>query len=266
MTVSLEVAGNYSQRSSDWRGMEGQLGRLAPAGHVNGAGRAERLRRLTRMLAVFAGAVIAVVLLALPADAHAVLESSDPAPDAILARAGTSVTLHFDQGVSLLPNGIRVVNSDGNRVDRGDARHVGDDRTVRVGLRSGLPGGTYLVSWRVVSADSHPIGAAFTYSIGTPGRRPAAADQGSDGVVGLLFGVSRLVTFAALAVLVGGATFVLLCWPEGRPRQQVRRLLRRSVGAGGGAAHAGLLLQGPNAPVRSLPHLLDGRLLAAVVD
>ena len=40
------------------------------------------------------------------------------------------------------------------------------DDSVSVGLPDDLPNGTYVVAWRVISADSHPIRGAFAYSVG----------------------------------------------------------------------------------------------------
>ncbi len=46
-------------------------------------------------------------------------------------------------------------------------------------LRDGLADGTYTVAWRVVSADSHPISGAFTFSIGKPSTTTAAVAAGA---------------------------------------------------------------------------------------
>jgi copper transport protein len=231
---------------------------------VRGA-RLVRTVRSRRVLAVLVGAAVVVPLLAGPAEAHAVLESSDPASGVVLTQPGDAVTLHFDESVTLLPSGIRVLDGSGRRVDRGNASHPGNSQDVRVSLRNKLPNGSYLVDWRVVSADSHPIAGAFTFSVGAPGQKVASAGAGGgDRTVGLLLGLSRLLTFIALALLVGAAAFLVMCWQAGRRRRGMRRVLFGSCATAGVAAVAGLLLQGPYAAGLSLGDAFDPQLLRTI--
>ena len=56
-------------------------------------------------------------------------------------------------------------------MDTPKAAHIGGDRTTAaVKLPAGLKDGTYVVAWRVTSADSHPVSGAFSFSIGQPSR------------------------------------------------------------------------------------------------
>jgi copper transport protein len=223
--------------------------------------------RARRVFAVLLGVAVAVPVLAGPADAHAVLESTTPNSSAVLPAQANVVTLHFDEPVTLLPNGIRVLDPSGKRVDRGDAGHPGNSADAQVSLRAGLPNGTYLVDWRVVSADSHPIGGAYTFSIGAAGGKVANAGSGAGGdhSVGLLLGLSRLITFIALALLVGAAAFVLTCWQAGRNRRSIRRLLIGSCAGVAATAVSGLLLQGPYAAGLSLTSVADPQLIRTVL-
>ena len=59
---------------------------------------------------------------------------------------------------------------DGSRADQGDPTATGT--TVTIPLRSGGGRGTYLVSYRVISADSHPVAGSLTYSVRAPGPPP----------------------------------------------------------------------------------------------
>jgi copper transport protein len=106
------------------------------------------------------------------AGAHAVLESSSRAPGEVVAagRAVSVVELRFDEPVEVSLGSVRVVAANGHRVDLGRVYHPGGASTrVAVGVRFGLAEGSYLVLWRVVSADSHPA---------------AGKVQGGGGVVG----------------------------------------------------------------------------------
>lgn len=72
------------------------------------------------------------------------------------------------------------------------------------------------MAWRVVSADSHPISGAFTFSIGAPSATPATIDTGptENVATSALYDIVRYLAYAALALLVGTVVFVLLCRPS----------------------------------------------------
>ncbi|OMQ14924.1 copper resistance protein CopC, partial [Modestobacter sp. VKM Ac-2676] len=74
------------------------------------------------------------------------------------------MTVEFDEPVSLGAGYARVFGADGERVDSGAAEVRGD--TLTVPLRDGLPESGYLVTYRVVSADAHPVSGAFTFAVG----------------------------------------------------------------------------------------------------
>ncbi|GAA3499102.1 hypothetical protein GCM10019016_062050 [Streptomyces prasinosporus] len=101
----------------------------------------------------------------------------------------------------------------------GATRPTPSGTTYSVRLLSGLPDGTYTVAYQVVSADSHPVAGAFTFSVGAPSETsvPASARTSGDGPVGLLYGLGRYVSYAGFVVLAGGAAFVLACWAARRP-------------------------------------------------
>ena len=83
-------------------------------------------------------------------------------------------------------------------------------------LRDGLADGTYTVAWRVVSADSHPISGAFTFSIGKPSATTAAVavEPAVNPASGALYDIARYAAYGAVALLIGSVTFVLACRPH----------------------------------------------------
>lgn len=128
---------------------------------------------LPRLVLVLAALLATLFTAAAPASAHAALTASDPKDGAVVATAPAQVTLSFSEQVALGDDSIRVLDPQGKRVDTGELRDMCSGNTIRYGtaLHSGLPNGTYTVAWQAVSADSHPISGAFTFSIGAP-RRP----------------------------------------------------------------------------------------------
>ncbi|MGW1176950.1 FixH family protein [Kitasatospora sp. NPDC002543] len=228
-------------------------------------------RRIAGVLGVL-GALLALMLAgAGPASAHATLDSTDPRQNSVVATAPQAVTLTFSESVSLSGDSVRVLDPAGKAVDTGNPAHAdGKGNTARVGLRDGLANGTYTVAWRAVSDDSHPVGGAFTFSIGAPSDTSVSATalQGAeaDGLVAALYGTGRTVAYAAFALLVGVAAFVLLCWPAGTARRRVQRLLMTGWTALLVSTVAVLMLRGPYERGSGIGQAFDLSLVRATLD
>jgi copper transport protein len=181
---------------------------------------------------------------AAPAQAHAILVSTSPPADAVLATAPAEVVLTFSESVRQIPGKIRVLGPDGTRMDRGEPTFVGAVVTIPVD-RSG-PRGTYLVSYRVVSADSHPVSGAYTYSVGEPSTPPVESEaSGADPVVSTAVRVGKYLGYAGLVLLIGAAMVVALLWPKRLPRRAPARLAATGIGLVALATVAGMWLQMP---------------------
>ncbi|MFE2164141.1 copper resistance CopC/CopD family protein [Streptomyces sp. NPDC059447] len=187
---------------------------------------------LPRLALVLAALLATLFTAAAPATAHAALTASDPKDGAVVATAPAQVTLSFSEQVAMGGDSIRILDPQGKRVDTGELRDLCSGNTVRYGtaLRSGLPNGTYTVAWQAVSADSHPISGAFTFSIGAPSAttvKPAAQPAGG-GPVGIAYGIARYAAYAGFTVLVGAAAFILLCWRRGAAQRPLQKLVVRA--------------------------------------
>ncbi|MFD6528520.1 copper resistance CopC/CopD family protein [Streptomyces sp. NPDC060184] len=202
------------------------------------APRARRLRPVptgrpltaSALLATLIGLFLGLMLAgASPASAHAALTGSDPQDGAVVDAAPRDVTLSFSESVSLSDDAIRVLDPSGERADTGEPRAVGEGKAARyaVALHSGLPDGTYTVAWQAVSADSHPVSGAFTFSIGAPSTTTVAlpAQAAGGGVVGTLYGIARYAAYAGFILLAGGSAFVLGCWRGGASARPLQRLV-----------------------------------------
>lgn len=185
-----------------------------------------RRRTFGSLLVVVAVLVCTLLQGAAPASAHAVLTGSDPRENSVLKSAPRQITVTFDESVALVEDSLRVLDPDNRPVTDGDPRHAGGrGNTDSVPLVSGLAQGTYTASWRVVSADSHAVSGAFTFSVGKPSATRAAATPppAVDPTVGALYGVGRYVAYAGLALLIGLAVFVVACWRSATAARVVRR-------------------------------------------
>ncbi|HWL64796.1 MAG TPA: copper resistance protein CopC, partial [Actinomycetota bacterium] len=227
--------------------------------------------------------MVAVLLLwaAAPARAHAIVESTEPAIDEVVPSAPSEIVMHFNEPVEVAFGAIRAYDTSGDRVDTADVDHVAGDATaVRVGLEPDLPDGTYTVTWRVISADSHVIQEAFVFHVGAPGQRPQGIAQEilrgqgtGDALVGALLGIARGIGYASLLLLIGAVSFVTLVWRDTETEDgnggflaRRRTLISLALAAGIVATIAALVLQGVHAAGLGLSAALDGDVLRGVVD
>lgn len=229
------------------------------------------------MKRLVAGAgVIAVVLLAWagPAAAHASLESTVPAAGEQVDEPPAEVVLTFSEGIEASLGAVRVYDSNADRVDAGGAHHPdGHGDEVAQPLPADLSDGSYVVTWRVVSDDGHPVHGAFTFQVGDVAtgdtaalaRRLLAADGGSS-TVGGLYAVVRFAVFASLILLVGAAAFCLVAWPEGLGVGRVRRLLWSAWGVAVAATVVSIGVEGAYVGALPLADALDPDVASSVLD
>lgn len=206
--------------------------RLAPIGQPGARSATRRSGPRWAALVLLVAALWSVTLAtASPANAHAVLESANPTDGERLTELPERVELTFSEPVGLSSGYLRVVDQDGDRVDAGDARS--DGATISVGLRGGLPEGSFLISYRLLSADSHPIGGALAFVAGEGplvAASPDAGAAGEDPVVRAAVSVLRWLSYAGLCLLAGPLLLVVFCWPAAFRTSRVRQLF--DIGAG----------------------------------
>ncbi len=208
------------------------------------------LRRSAALAALAAGFV---VLLASPAFAHAVLLQTTPGEGAVLTTPPKNVSLRYDEQVSVDPGSIRVYDTKGNRVDTGSITKPSPD-VVSVAVHPHLADGAYVVTWRVISADTHPVQGAFTFQVGLASNATAPnvtglAQQllhktGGDHTVGAVYGVVRGALYTGLALLIGVAAFAVVVFPRARGLRRTRQLAWGGWILTGAATIAAVLLQG----------------------
>lgn len=99
------------------------------------------------------------------ASAHAVLERSEPRAGSTLRTPPREVNLWFTENLEPAFSTVRVVDAAGRRVEGADGRvDAGNPARLRITLPP-LPAGTYTVSWRVVSVDTHVTEGDVTFKI-----------------------------------------------------------------------------------------------------
>ncbi|SDK80249.1 copper resistance CopC/CopD family protein [Streptomyces indicus] len=207
---------------------------------------------------------------AAPASAHAALTGTDPGQGSVVQQAPGKVTLHFSEKVAMSADSVRVLDPKGKRVDKGEIKDVSSGKTASYekALVAGLPDGTFTVAWKAVSTDSHPVSGAFSFSIGAPSDTTVqlSNQEAGGGAVGVLYGLARYVSYAAFVLVVGGAAFVLVCWPKGATARPLQRLVAYGWVALTAATLALLLLRGPYQDSGKLSDVFDLGGIGAVLE
>jgi methionine-rich copper-binding protein CopC len=122
------------------------------------------LAMIMRRSSFFAGLILLLLLSPTgSARAHAFLDHAEPRVGNKIAAAPRQVTLWFTQKLEPAFSTITVTNSAGERVDTGKTRVSGEQMSIS--LRSG-GAGTYHVTWRVLSVDTHTTDGNFTFQVG----------------------------------------------------------------------------------------------------
>jgi copper transport protein len=175
---------------------------------------------------IVAALAVAVVALAVPsiASAHAYLIKTVPAASGVLNGPPPNVQLTYDEAVEPKFAIISVTNPAGQQQTTGPVRRsAADPDTLKVPLRPHVPEGWYLIYWRAISVDGHPVQGAFTYAVGpNPGPAPKFAVPsiaGSATSPNLL--VARWVMFLSVMIAIGLFAF----------RFAIARSLPRRAGA-----------------------------------
>jgi len=106
-------------------------------------------------------------LLALSASSafpHSIVIRSNPMADAILQTAPREVAIFFSERILAARSSIVVEDANGSRVDNGDSSVDANGRVMRVSLKN-LAAGTYNVTWRAQSVDTHSSQGRYSFQV-----------------------------------------------------------------------------------------------------
>ncbi|WP_123151782.1 copper resistance CopC/CopD family protein [Mesorhizobium delmotii] len=186
-------------------------------------------------------AIVLFAAIAAPgqAFAHAALVTTEPTDGAVLAQGPAQFSLTFSEPVS--PLMLSLVRPDGTPVPltsfRLDGHALDIDNPQRLGS------GTHVLSWRVISADGHPVGGSVLFSIGAPSAAPAVSEAVDRGLRPAIW-IGKVFLYVGLFLGVGGAFAIAWLAQGGRSG---RRFVIAAILCGLVAAPLSLGLQGLDA-------------------
>ncbi|EHN10103.1 copper resistance protein CopC [Patulibacter medicamentivorans] len=223
------------------------------------------LAKRRRAIALLLGLLLVALSFPSLAGAHASLTGSQPTSGATIDRAPPRVVFRFSEQVEGSFGAVRVVDERGRRVDDGHVSRVAGGSGLAVGLRGGIGRGAYTATYRVVSADGHPVSGGITFTIGrgvtaTPlDVRSEAAGSSAPAGIGTALSIARAVRYLGIGGVCGLLVLLLVVWrplrragrvpdPAAEPfARAAGRLLRGAALVGALGAVAALVLQTANA-------------------
>lgn len=162
-----------------------------------------------------------------PASAHALLLRSNPEANAVLPQGPIQIELFFTETLEPSFSSVNVFDSNGVRMDTGDARVDPADTTRLFASLRSLPDGVYTVSWKALSTvDGHVTTGAFPFAVGEVDAAALAAAEQASRQIKLSLGeiLARWLTYLASAMLVGGSLFLIAVWTP------AYRVIKRTAG------------------------------------
>lgn len=162
----------------------------------------QRQCRVRRLVLLVSGVWLALLATAAPASAHPVLLFTDPALDGAVAEPPRSVTLVFNEGVTVGEQAITVTDLDDNDVAVGAATTKKEGTVVTAPVTTELAPGTYRVRWEATGVDGHGVDGEFRFAVGTAvtGTGATSAAQEPDWTAALV----RWFLLAGFALAFGG--------------------------------------------------------------
>lgn len=180
------------------------------------------MRRSLVLLAVLAGA------LALPASAfaHAALLRTQPQASVTLSSAPKEVALTYSEAVEPRFAIVSVTDAAAHQETSGPPRRSATNPDTLIVPLKHVAEGWYLVYWRVVSVDGHPVRGAFTFAVGpNPGPAPQfVIPSTSETAATPQLVVARWIVFLSVMAAIGLAALRL-----GTARPVVRRVSGTSL-------------------------------------
>ena len=192
-----------------------------------------------------AGVAAAILLLSTVSSlAHATLTAAEPANRSVVATAPRELRLAFNEPVTPLVLKLVASHAPTAFLDR----YRSEGRSLVIDAPAEMTAGTYVLSWRVISADGHPIAGTTQFSIGAPSPGlPPEADEGYDPKARAALWIVKLAIYLGLFIGVGGAFASRWLAPSGPIHRPSSLFARSALLVGLAAVPLSIGLQGLDA-------------------
>jgi copper transport protein len=172
--------------------------------------------------------------------AHASLVSSEPADDAVLTTAPKQFVLTFNEAVT--PLALGLTGPSGAALPLADA--VVRDLSLVIQAPDQPGQGTYVLSYRVVSGDGHPVGGTVVFSVGErSGERQRLGQETAPSAL-IAIWIARVLMLAGFGIGIGGAFFLAWILPDRRATGRAASIAATMTAIGAAMAVLAVGLQG----------------------
>lgn len=162
------------------------------------------------------------------AEAHAILLSIDPANGEVVEDSPGTIAVTFTETVRVDDDAVTLLDDTGASVAV-DVEVVGDE--LRISPTSPLDDGTYVVSWRVISIDSHPVSGGSVFHVGAATLDDVVIDRAASPTgLGALRALADALVYGTALVSVGASWFARR-WSAPAISAVVRRAALAGLGA-----------------------------------
>lgn len=145
---------------------------------------------------------------------HAFVVNSNPSQSQSIPTSPQQVNVFFSEPVDLHYSHLKVLDSSGKQVDKGDVRYLqqNDESALTVSIPS-LKDGIYTVSTNVLSqTDGHVTENAFVFAIGQQALPSNGTKITQSSTLYLPEAIARFPALLAQVMIVGAAFFTLWMW------------------------------------------------------
>jgi copper transport protein len=189
------------------------------------------MKRCAAALAVLLSALVlgGIACGSAPASAHAYVVDTNPVDGAVLQASPRRVDVTFNEPVRLSKDAARLYDAKGKPLEVSSG---GAETRLSVKPTAGLPAGTYVLVWQVVSADGHPVAGSLTFSVIRPSATVVDPPSGLGNGGGVesgstLAALHHGLEYGALLLAVGLLVFRLFLLPEHAVTAEIGRRLDR---------------------------------------
>ena len=207
--------------------------------------------------------LVALLLPALPASAHAAALGTEPAPGVTLDASPSQILVRFGSPVEISLGALRLVDGTGKNIAIGSPVHPSDEKNAVAASVPTLPDGGYLAMYQITAADGHITRGSFTFQVGrtsgpvSPNLVTKLATGSNQGALPLVTNLSRQLLYGSVMIALGGLLFLFMCWPEGVDTRRATRVLIAASLVSVVASLALLALAAGSASGRGLAGLAD---------
>lgn len=223
-----------------------------------------------RIIAIALG-MLALITFATPgvASAHAILDSSDPTASTVISQSPAEIKLDFNEHIEGTLLNIRLFDASQKEIEISPAELLDLDPSVVTAAIPDLQDGVYVVVWRVVSADGHPVSGAFPFEVGdqSSGKSDEVLTKiltsiNTTSPLGNPLAAGRFISFMSLVLLLGTVVFT---WGSSLiTTLKARQLIRFSTLGIAFGSIVVLFLQGPYVSGKGWGAIFDSQLISDV--